>query len=67
MVRVKREMSNENGNLSQAGETWTPTILNVGDTITIAGEYHRRTFWEWLWNMPKRQKEWTVTSSTSTA
>lgn len=39
------------------------TILQVGDTFTVAGAYRRRTFWQWLTRQPKQLQTYTLTGS----
>lgn len=37
-----------------------PQHLKVGDRLTIAGKYQRRTFWEWLTRQPRQLQQYRV-------
>lgn len=40
---------------------WTPMEpLKVGDTFTMAGQYKRRSFWQWLKNEQRILQQFTV-------
>ena len=43
---------------------WTPqTLLKIGDTCTFAGQYQRRTLWQWLTRKPRKPKVFEVVAS----
>lgn len=39
-----------------------PLKLRKGDRFTIAGQYRRRTFWQWLLRRPRELQQWVVTA-----
>ena len=37
-----------------------PDDVQIGDILTFAGDYQRRTFWQWLTRQPRRLQQYQV-------